>query len=137
MPLPIAGVKWGLANIVTLVALGLFGFREVLTISVMRCFLASVLMGTFLAPAFMMSISGGVLSTCVMYFAYKKFKSLSLVGVSIIGAVSHNIGQLLAASFLVSQSMIIAYLPILLVSAIPTGIITGIVGVKVAKRVRF
>ncbi|MCX7711928.1 MAG: Gx transporter family protein [Clostridia bacterium] len=127
LPVPqvIPGVKLGLANIITLVVLVFFGFRDALIVVFVRCFLASVFSGGILGFAF--SISGGILSTIVMALIYLRFKkSFSLLGISIAGAVAHNIGQLGAASFVMKELAVMSYLPILLISGIIMGCFVGL-----------
>ncbi|HHY06457.1 MAG TPA: Gx transporter family protein [Clostridia bacterium] len=124
-PLPLPGVKLGLANIVTLLVLYLYGLKEGLVVSLFRVLFVSLLGGTFLAVGFWLSFSGAVLSTLVMAGLIKYVSALSIIGVSMAGAVSHNVGQLLAASFLIQTPYIFYYLPFLLLAGIPTGLVTG------------
>lgn len=124
-PLPLPGIKLGLANIVTLLVLYLYGIKEGLTVSLLRVLFASFLGGTFLSVAFLLSLSGALLSTLVMALLIKYVTSLSIIGISIVGAVAHNIGQLLTASLLVQTGYIFFYLPILLLAGLPTGLSTG------------
>ena len=105
-PLPLPGVKLGLANIVTLLVLYLYGLKEGLVVSLFRVLFVSLLGGTFLAVGFWLSFSGAVLSTLVMAGLIKYVSALSIIGVSMAGAVSHNVGQLLAASFLIQTPYI-------------------------------
>ena len=72
------------------------------------------------------SLAGGVLSLLVMILA-RKSKGLSIVGVSVLGAVSHNVAQMIVACFVVQTRAILAYLPILLVAAAVTGTLTGLI----------
>jgi heptaprenyl diphosphate synthase len=123
-PFPLPGVKLGLANIVTFIALYFFGFREGMAVAVLRVVLGSLVGGVFLSPGFLMSLSGAVISTVVMacLLGYARF---SIKGVSVAGAVSHNVGQILAAALLIQSQTIFFYFPFLLLVAIPTGMITG------------
>ena len=125
IPLPFPGVKLGLANIVTLLVLYLYDLRAAMTVAIARVLLGSLLGGTFFAPAFFLGLTGAVLSTLVMALLVKKTSCFSPLGISLSGAVSHNLGQLLMASFLLQNQAIIFYLPVLLLGAIPTGMITG------------
>jgi heptaprenyl diphosphate synthase len=124
-PLPIPGVKLGLANIVTLLAIYLFGAKEGLAISVLRVLFVSFLSGTFLSVGFFLSLSGATISALVMASLKNFVPSLSLVGISIAGAVTHNVAQLLAASVLIQTGYIFFYLPVLLLAGLPTGLSTG------------
>lgn len=129
IPIPIAipGVKLGLANVVALLALVLLDGRGAFTVTLLRIVLTSLLFGTFFTVTFFLSLGGGLLSTLVMIFAYKYLKGFSLIGVSILGAIFHNLGQLAVAGLIMEQPGIFYYLPVLLVSAIPTGLIIGLI----------
>jgi len=127
LPLPVPGLKLGLANIVTLLALGLFGIRGGLTVAVGRVFIGSLLGGAFFSPGFFLGLSGAVASTLVMALLLDRTSCFSLVGISLAGAVTHNIGQILAAALLLQNSAIFAYLPVLLLASLPTGLFTGFV----------
>jgi heptaprenyl diphosphate synthase len=126
LPIPYIapGVKLGLANIVSLIAIIVFGFKEALIIVLLRTFLGSLLGGV--PSSFFFSAAGGLLSTFVMYFTYKWVGTkFSLVGISISGAVAHNVGQLFVASLIVENFGLYVYLPLLMISAVVTGIFIG------------
>jgi heptaprenyl diphosphate synthase len=126
LPIPYIapGVKLGLANIVSLIAIIIFGFKEALIIVLLRTFLGSLLGGV--PSSFFFSAAGGLLSTFVMYFMYKWVGTkFSLVGISISGAVAHNVGQLFVASLIVENFGLYVYLPLLMISAVVTGIFIG------------
>ena len=125
IPLPVPGVKPGLANIVTLLAIYLYGFRDGLTVAIMRVLLGSLLSGMFLSPGFLLALAGAVSSTLVMALMLKKTRCFSMIGISMAGAVTHNLGQLLAAFLLLQSSAIIFYLPVLLLAGIPSGFLIG------------
>lgn len=125
IPVLFPGIKLGLANIISLAALILLGWKDALLIMLLRTLLGSIFGGSM--SAFMFSIAGGLLSNIVMIILYKNFKnSMSLWTVSICGAIFHNIGQLLVASFVVQDLRIYIYLPILLISAVLTGYFIGL-----------
>lgn len=124
-PLPIPGVKLGLSNIITLLGLIVFDFKTGLLIAFLRTVLGSLLGGTFLTAGFFLSFSGAMVSTCVMGLALYLCPGFSLIGVSVAGAAAHNLGQLAIAGLIIEHTGIFFYLPVLLISAIPTGIITG------------
>jgi len=124
-PLPLPGVKLGLANIVTLLVLYVFGLKAGVSLALLRVIFVSLLTGTFLSVGFWLSLSGGIISALVMGVLLRHCPVFSIVGTSIAGAVMHNLGQLAAASLLIQTSYIFFYLPILLLAGIPTGLITG------------
>lgn len=124
-PFPIPGIKLGLANIVTLLVLSMYGLKEGFVVSFLRVLFTSLLGGTLLSVGFFLSLSGALLSTLVMALLFKYMPTLSIIGISMAGAVSHNVGQLLTASVLIQTGYIFYYLPILLLAGIPTGLSTG------------
>ncbi len=124
----VPGAKLGLANIVSLIAIALFGFPTAFQVVIFRVILGSLLAGTFMTINFYLSFSGGVLSFMLMYLAYYFFKDyLSLIGISIIGAVAHNTAQITAAYFIIANIGIFYYLPFLILLALPTGFGVGLV----------
>lgn len=124
IPVLFPGIKLGLANMISLTALILLGWKEALTVMLLRTLLGSIFGGTM--SAFMFSIAGGILSNVVMIILYKYFKKfISLSTISICGAIFHNIGQLLVASIIIEDFRIYIYLPVLLISAIVTGYFIG------------
>ena len=125
-PIGIYGIKLGLANLVVVVMLYVMNWQSALIINLLRIFLSSLLFGSF--TSFVYSISGGLLSFFVM-IAVKKLCAarFSAVGVSICGAVAHNIGQIIAAVFLLDELRIAFYLPILIAVGTLTGALIGII----------
>lgn len=127
IPTAIPGVKLGLANIITLVMIVFFGWKDALLVVFMRVALASFFGGGFVI--FLFSIAGGILSASVMAILYKKFSRVfGILGISVAGAVSHNIGQVAVASILMKDIAVTGYLPILLVSGIIMGCFIGVCG---------
>ncbi len=127
IPIPVPGARLGLANIITLLALMLYGFRSGMLVSVMRSFMGFLIVGNVVS--FSLSLSGAVFSTAVMglAFIFYKKKWINILTVSVLGAVSHNVAQIVMASFVVSQFHLITfYLPLLLLLAVPTGVFTGL-----------
>ena len=118
------GAKLGLTNIITLVSLLIFGFKETFIIVTVRVILSSIFAGPMSYLLF--SIGGAYLSLIVM-FLVNKIKGFSVIGVSIAGAIAHNIGQLLVASILVENFLMITYLHFMLATSLVTGLFVGIV----------
>lgn len=121
---PIPGVKLGLANIVTVFALFAYGPRDALLILLIRVFLGSVFSGQM--TTFFYSLSGGLLCFAVTLLMKKVLSERQIWVAAVIGAVFHNIGQIIVAILITSTPGIIVYLPILLVSGIITGLFTGL-----------
>lgn len=127
MPVPfiVPGAKLGLANVVTLIVIVLFGVYDALAVVAIRTFLGSLLSGALTSFAF--SIVGGILATLAMSLAHKRLGDVfGLVGVSILGAVSHNVGQLFVAAVVVGTMGVYSYLPMLLLAGVGTGYFVGI-----------
>lgn len=121
------GLKLGLANIIILFALYTYNFKTSLIISLIRVFIVALLRTGF-GFNFFFSLGGAILSIIVMALAKKTH--LSLIGVSILGSISHSIGQVLIGILLLKNSNIIYYLPYLALFSIPTGIIIGVITKK-------
>lgn len=129
--LGIPGVKLGLANLVVIVSLYLFGIREAAAISFIRIVLSGI---TFGSPAAMVySLAGGVLSLLIMVIA-KKTNKFSTMGVSVAGGVFHNAGQIIVAMIVLETQSLIYYLPVLIISGLVAGVIIGILAAEIIKR---
>ena len=125
----IPGLRLGLSNIIILYVLYKYNFKDSLYVSIVRVILVGLLRTGLFSISFFFSLSGALFSIITMYIT-KKIKIFSVVGVSIIGSISHSIGQILIAIFLLKNNNIIFYLPYLLVFSIPTGIVTGLISKK-------
>ena len=128
----IPGVKLGLANLVVVVALYTMKPGEALCIVIIRIFLAGLTFGNAYSLAY--SLCGGLLSYAVMLL-FKKTK-LSIIGVSMLGGIFHNIGQIIVAAMVLGTARIAYYLPVLLVSGVATGLAIGIVSKLITDRVK-
>jgi len=129
LPMPVPGVRLGLANIITLLTIVLYGARSGLLVAVMRTIIGSLIGGTFLGFGFWLSLAGGVACALVMSLAALLMKRgyLSLISVSLLGAAAHNLAQLaVAAAIIGSTALLRGYFPLLLLLAVPTGILTGL-----------
>ncbi len=118
----IPGVKLGLANLVVVVAIYMMKPAEAFSIAVIRIFLAALTFGNAYSLAY--SLCGGLLSFIVMYFAKKT--RLSEVGVSMLGGIFHNTGQIIVAALVMKTARIVYYLPVLLIAGLITGFLIGI-----------
>ena len=124
MPVPLPGFKLGLANIVTLFALYTLGAPSALAILLVRVLLGAMFAGN--ASALIYSLLGGFAAMTVM-IALSRARGLSVYGVSIGGAAAHNIGQVAAAVLTLGNAAPTAYLPVLLVVAVFSGALTGLI----------
>ena len=128
--LPLPGVKLGLANIVTVYALGA---SSALAILVVRCLLGSLFAGN--ASALLFSLLGGLAAMLVM-IALHALPRLSVYGVSVGGAAAHNCGQVAAAMLTLGSAAPLAYLPFLLLVSVFTGALTGFVAALLFRAMR-
>lgn len=135
-PLPIPGVKLGLANIVSLLALIVFDLKTATQISVLRCVLGSFLNGTLFGVGFLMSITGAVFATLLMALVLRCWTKTDMIAVSVLGAVAHSLGQIIMAAIILQFSGIFLYLPVMLLLSIPTGVVTGVLMNGVWKYIR-
>ena len=129
----VPGIKIGLPNIVTVFALYRLGVKSAFMISGIRVVLISVLFGNMMSFAF--SAAGMLLSLSVMSIM-KKTGKFSIIGVSVSGGVSHNIGQIAAAVMILGTEEILYYLPVLCISGVIAGICIGAVSAVVVKRIK-
>lgn len=127
IPLPL-GVKAGISSIVVMVVLVKFGFASAMTIAVLKSGFVFITRG---ASAFFMSVSGGVLSVAVMGAVLAVSRGskngTGILLMSALGGISHNLGQLAAASVFTGSILTFSYLPVLVISGIVSGIFTGTV----------
>lgn len=128
LPMPVPGVRIGLANIITLLTLILFGLRSGLLVAVIRSVLGSIFVGGLFGFGFWLSITAGVMSCLVMalVLVFQKKGLVSLISVSVIGAAVHNLTQLSMASIIIASfDLLRGYFPFLLLLSVPTGLFTG------------
>ena len=129
---PMPGVKLGIANLVIIIALYTIDFKHAFSINMVRILVAGLLFGGLFGTLY--SLAGGVLSIIVMGLL-KKTDCFSIVGVSMAGGVTHNLGQLIVAALIVENSKMFLYFPVLLFSGLVTGILIGIAAHLINKNV--
>jgi len=130
LPTPIPWLRLGLANIITLTTLLLYGIRAAIMVTLIRVILSSLFTGTFLGPAFILSLGGGITSTFAMSFVFSIAPNLfSIIGLSLIGALFHNIAQLFLAYFLFIQRIeaMLLISPLIIFFGAITGTVNGVV----------
>jgi len=126
IPLPFIapGAKLGLANIVTLTVIVIFGFKDAMLVVILRCILMMFVAGNPIS--FIYSISSGILSIIVMYIGFKfTNKYFSLIGISVLGAMTHNASQITVAAIMFENISMYTYLPIMSLISIFTGCFVG------------
>jgi len=135
IPIPVPGAKLGLSNIVILVTLVVFGFKEGIIVSMLKSILLMLITGS--VTSFIYSFTGAVLSCIAMYISYRYFsKFFSTIGTSVIGAVFHNIGQVTIAAIILNNIMIYTYLPFLLLMSLFTGFFVGLATHYIVKNLK-
>lgn len=127
----IPGVKLGLANLIIVVVLYKTEYKQAYLLSVTRVILAGFLFGNLFSILY--SLAGGLLSLSMMILAKRK-DGYSVIGVSVIGGVFHNVGQILMAMLVTESWKLIYYLPVLLLFGVLTGIVIGVVSKEMLKR---
>ncbi len=137
MPIPVIvpGAKLGLSNMVILVTLVIFGFKEALIVGILKSLVFTLVTGSI--SSLFYSLSGAILSCILMFLVYKYFPSIfSLIGVSIFGAIAHNFGQVTVAVIIMNNMKIYSYLPILLLTSLFTGYFVGLASIFIVKNLK-
>ena len=129
IPSPLPGVKPGIANIVTLYVLYEYGFATTAWVSLLRVFASSFLLGQFLTPTFVLSLTGALLSLATLALFYKLPKHyFSAITLSILAAFSHIAGQLIVVSvWLIPHAGITYLIPIFALAALIFGLVNGLI----------
>lgn len=132
IPLPLPGVKPGLANIVTLIVLARYGWRAAAWVSGLRVIAGGLLLGQFLSPGFFMSLTGAVLSLLVLSFAvHLPRRWFGPVSWSILASFAHISGQLLLARlWLIPHNGLFYLVPLFSAAALGFGIINGLIAAR-------
>lgn len=133
-PVPIPGIKLGLSNIITVYAMFCLGPRDTILILLTRIFLGSVFSGQMMTLFY--SFSGGMLCYAVMLLMRKLVTEQQIWVCSVLGAMAHNVGQIIAAILIARTPELIVYLPVLLISGIVTGAFTGICAQLIVRRLK-
>jgi len=128
----VPGIKMGLPNIIIIFVLYKFGVKEATTVSLIRVFIVSLLFGNVMTLAY--SVAGAVLSILLMTIMIKS-DLFSTIGVSIIGGISHNLGQILVAIFLFDTIQIGYYMIVLAVTGTIAGVVIGIIASILIKKI--
>ncbi|KNF09464.1 heptaprenyl diphosphate synthase component I [Gottschalkia purinilytica] len=134
-PIIIPGAKLGLSNIVSLVALVLFGFKEAIVISILKGLVLALATGNF--STLLYSIPSATGSTIIMTLAYEYLRNyFSLIGVSILGALTHNFLQITVASLIMQNINIFSYLPFMALTSLFTGYFIGLSSIYLVKNMK-
>lgn len=131
----IPGAKLGLSNLVILTAIAAFGPKEGFTIAILKSFLLMLLTGA--VTSFFYSLAGAILASLAMSLSLRFLvPPLSLVGVSELGAFAHNLGQVLVAAFVLDNSSIFYYLPIMTLVGAASGLFIGLAAHQVTNHLK-
>ena len=126
-------VKMGLPNIIIIFVLYRLGVKEAVCVSFLRLILVTLLFGNLVMLAY--SVAGATLSITSMAIL-KRFNCFSAVGISVVGAVLHNLGQILMAILLLGTTAIGFYFPVLIVTGTVAGILVGVSASILQERIK-
>lgn len=127
VPFGVPGAKLGFANIITIVCLMVFGYKDTFLVLISRIILGAVFGGG--VSGFLYSVSGGILSFIMMVLLIQFVGNrVSLIGISVTGAFFHSVGQVIMAVILFQNIRLLGYLPMMLMTSILSGIFVGFVG---------
>ena len=130
IPMPIPWMRIGLANIISLTTLVLFGFRAAMMVTLIRVMVASLFTGSFLGPGFILSLGGGLSGVLAMgTVSYLSRGLFGPVGLSLVGALFHNLTQLFLAYalFIQKQEPVLIITPVLMLIGTVTGLVNGLI----------
>jgi len=132
LPSPIPGVKPGIANIIILYTIFKFDLRMGIWVSLIRVFVTSILLGTFLSPTFFLSLSGALFSLfSLIIFRNLNSKYFSIISFSLIASLAHIAGQFIIVRFwIIPHNGIFYLLPIFIISAFIFGLVNALVTSK-------
>ena len=133
IPFAVPGMKIGLANLVVIVALYVMDEKAAISISLIRVILVSFTFANLSAMIFSLA---GALCSIICMLLLKRTGNYSVSGVSIVGAVSHNVGQLMVAMAVVNTVQVISYLPILIIFGVTSGFLMGMLAIMVINRIK-
>ena len=135
LPITVPGAKLGLSNMIILVTLIIFNFKRGFQVALLKSVLLMLVTG--FGPSFLYSFAGAILSSITMGLALRYAKKyFSIIGISIIGAVSHNLAQIIVASYVLGSAMVFTYFPFLTFVAIVTGYFVGLGAYQVSSHLK-
>ncbi len=136
LPRPLPWAKPGLANLATLLALYTLGASSAWSVTLVRILVGSLILGVFFSPGFWLSLAGGICSCGVMIFLRRyAARALSVIGLSLAGALAHVLAQIVCAALFIVQSVaVIQLLPLMLWPALFAGFIVGVAAFLILER---
>jgi len=142
LPTPLPGIKPGLANIITVVVLVRYGIKTAIWVSLLRVLIGSIVLGTFLSPTFMLSLTGATASVVVLVVLSQlntilPFISFGAVSYAVFAACAHMAGQFFMAYLLfLPHPAMFKMLPLFMTAAVLAGILTGIIAGTLLNRIQ-
>jgi heptaprenyl diphosphate synthase len=133
LPSPLPGIKPGLANVITIAVLIRYGLRMAVWVALLRVMVGSLLLGTFLSPTFMLSLSGALASMALLAAGWVissrlRWAALGPVGYSVLAAMAHMAGQFwVAYTLFIPHPGLLHLLPVLMTAAVSFGVVSGII----------
>lgn len=129
LPTPLPGAKPGLANVITVAVLLLFGWRAAMWVSLLRVLVGSIVVGTFLSPTFVLSLTGALAAMAALGLAWAiSPRALGPIGYCLLAAMAHMAGQFYAAYLLfIPHPALFGLLPVLMTLAVCFGLVSGII----------
>ncbi len=140
LPSPLPGIKPGLANVVSLIVFLLYGWRAAVWVSLLRVLVGSLILGTFLSPAFFLSLSGALCSLFVLGIGSLVGRGQSPwrvgpIGYAVLAAMAHMAGQFFTAYFVfIPHKALLHLLPVLMTAAFIFGMVSGRITLGVVRR---
>jgi len=136
LPSPIPGIKPGLANVISIAVLMLYGWSAASWVTLLRVLVGSIIIGTFLTPTFMLSLSGAIASLTVLWLASQlPGKGFGAIGYSLLASMAHMAGQFFIAYLIfIPHSGLFRLLPPMMTMAVIFGIVNGIIVNALIKR---
>ena len=133
VPIPIPGVKLGLANVIIIIMMYFMDTKSAFFISIVRVLLSGLLFAGL--AGLLYSLSGALCSFLAMALL-KKTERFSIIGVSLSGGVFHNVGQIIVAMLVLETTQLVYYLPALMVAGTVTGFFVGLLGTMITERIK-
>jgi heptaprenyl diphosphate synthase len=139
LPSPLPGVKPGLANVITVITLLIFGWRTAVWVNLLRVLAGSLLIGSFLTPTFMLSLSGALASLFAVGAATRlPGQGFGPIGYSLLAAQAHMAGQFAAAYWLfIPHNALLNLLPLLMTAALIFGLVSGTIAGAMLQRMTY
>ena len=136
LPSPLPGIKPGLANVITLLVLFDFGLRTAAWVSLLRVLVASLILGTFLSPTFLLSLSGALASLLALA-AGRLLPGIGIVGLAVLAAMAHMAGQIsMAWLVFLPHPALWKLSPVFMAAALVFGLVSGIIAHTVIQQLR-